>query len=1161
MKNSLRCLTVALAVSFSGAPAFAQQGKQADALETGEKAAKGVFKPEDKGGDAALQAAEDDERAKFVAEKEKQLSEVRQRQIREMRAILDKNPLYKNKADLLFRIAEKEWEEAKYRYFLQRKDYDKQYEAFLNGTLKAKPEEPQPDYSKALEEYKKLLKEFPNYARLDEVMFYLGRGLTQAEKKKEGASYMLRLTKEYPKSKYVTQAYLAVAEYYFENDLLFAAKTNYLKVLEDEKSNQYPYALYKLGYVHYNLKEYRESIQAFQKVVDLQKGADKRKVYLTQQAYSALDLAYAEVDDGWKEARDYFRKVGGDELAAENLEKIAKIYNKQDKTDDEVAVYEYLISQNKEGKKVPEYADYIVAAYKKLENLEKADEVINRFVQVFDPKSSWYTVNKGDEEAMTRSNQFRTEQLDWLIGQYHTKAQELEKLKNLEKADAYYKKAAGYYEMYIAAFPDAKDLYEKEFFLAEIYFFQTKEWDKAITHYKGVYTRDAKGKYSLDAAYAVILAAEEKMADAGLIARPERESDKKKGKGKVDGPDVTFVEKKDDKEFKPIPEAPLHETETAFVKACEDYVTLYPKDKEVPFVSFRAAEIYINKGHYGEGIKRLEVIMEHHPSHKFAGHAAATLFDSNYRLRRWDQMERWGRYMLQRKNFIVLNKQQLENVIAISINNYATELAERGKKENNPELLDKAVAEMLRFVNEYPKHEKAGIALFNAAAIQEKAEKTTEAVDLYESVIKRYPGSSQAIEAHFVLGALYESQTAFETAATYFEKMANIKLDAGKGKRGQKGRDAAPADPEAAKAEAEERSQIADALYNAGAIRMALEQTDAAITIFEKYIALFPDRDDTSDVHLRIAELQETKKDWGKALKVYDGWLKTYAKTQGKLVPEVYLRRAKVFQARSDKDARKDASRELDLAVKAYKRLPAAEQEDKRARRAAAEARFLEGEYVYGDFQAVKVAFPDSVLRKSLTKKAELLEKASTIFFEVLDFKAHDISAGALYRIGESFNVFAQSLFDLPIPEELTEDEKVVYRAELDDRAAPLAEKAIEASRRALQLAHNNHVYNEWSRRSAALLVKLSPDSFPILEDASVNTEWPVPAMFSTTFVEDPSVKLEAPKPAAPASTTATQAQPAAGAPAPAPASAAAAPADKTPAEKPAAAPAGKEAQ
>ncbi|MCB9521828.1 MAG: tetratricopeptide repeat protein [Myxococcales bacterium] len=1086
----------AAAFALLATPAAAQKVKKdgSDELATGEAAAKGVVRP-DEAKDAPPPA--DAELESFVADKEKQLSQVRQRQIVDMRQILKKDPLYKRKADLLFRIAEKEWAEGKYRYFLERKEYDKQYEEYLKGTLKKSPEEPSPDYSKALVEYKALLKEFPNYKRIDEVMFYLGQGLITAGKKKEGASYMLRLTKDYPKSKYVTRAYLAVAEYYFDNDLLFAAKTNYQKVIEDENSQQYPYALYKLGYVHYNLKEYEESITSFQKVVALSKGQDRRKVYFTNQAYSALSLAYAEVEDGWKRARDYFRQVGGAELATKQLEKIARTYSSQDKMDLEIAVYEYLIGENKQGGKIPEYAEYVTAAWKKMEDLGKTDEVINRFITYFDPKGSWHTVNKDNEEAMTRSKQYREEQMDWLIGTYHTKAQEFEeKLKDEQRASEHYAKAATYYRKYLEMFPDGKDNYDKEFYLAEILAYQAQDWDEAMQRYANVVKRDPKGKYSKDSAYKVILVAEEKMGKAGVIDPPEHFKDNKVT-GKAAKPTVVYTERKNDKEFKPIPETELHATEQGFVDACKMYTDTYPKDDEVPAVSFRAAEVYIKKGHYPEGIKRLEVIMEHHPKHQFASFAAATLFDSNYRLRRWDQMERWARYMLTKKNYKVLKKKQLQDVIAVSINNYATELKEKGAEaakggdaKTGNDFKEQAVKQWLRFVDEFGRkkelQEKAAIALFNAAATTEELENTEKAIDLYESVIKRYPKSSQATESHFVLGALYESQTDFKTAANYFEKMASF-----------------PDVP-----------QMADALYNAGAIRAALEEYEQAIDIFETYVKKFPERDDVREIYIKIAEFYEKLGKFGPAHKAYDNYIKKYRGSRADSLVEIHLRKAKLYIAEGGKNGRRSASKELGEAAKVFKKLPeeikaGTDANAKQVRRAAAEARFLEGEFIYQDFEEVKVSFPDRVLRRTLVQKANLLEKANKVYFEVLDFKAHDVSAGALFRIGESFYLFAKSLFDLPVPEELSEDEKFIYRAELDDRAAPLQEKAIEALQRAVQLAHKNHVYNVWSRQSAATLVKLSPESFPVLNDSTNDSTWRVPATFSTNFIKDPQGKLE----------------------------------------------------
>jgi hypothetical protein len=78
----------------------------------------------------------------------------------------------------------------------------------------------------------------------------------------------------------------------------------------------------------------------------------------------------------------------------------------------------------------------------------------------------------------------------------------------------------------------------------------------------------------------------------------------------------------------------------------------------------------------------------------------------------------------------------------------------------------------------------------------------------------------------------------------------------------------------------------------------------------------------------------------------------------------------------------------------------------------------------------------------------------------------------------------------------------------IEQTVLPLQEKAIESARKALELAHNNRIYNDWSKRSAKLLSQLSPESFPILNDEVVNTEWEVPATFSTQYISEPAGQL-----------------------------------------------------
>ena len=1036
----------------------------------------------------------------FRADKEAALSKSRLKRIKILTRLIDKHKQSPDMPDLLFQLAELEWDEAKYRYFLKRKEYDKVYETYLEGAITKRPEEPQPDYSRAEVHYQKLLSSFSNYRKIDTVLFFLAQGYKLSGNTSKMMQFMTRLTKEYPKSEYVTRANLALAEVYFEKNIMGAAETFYEEVVKDLKSPEYPYALYKLGYTYYNLHKYQESIVSFKKVIEMGLSG-KRKIAFQTQAYSALALSFTEEKNGWQEARDYFRsiepksKVEG--LMVEQLERMARIFDKQDKSKEQLEVYEFLIAEDPVSLKIPEYADAMVATYKKQEDLFLTEEQIMRFFEYFASKTSWGVANSGEgdakESARQRARQFRETQLDWLISSFHTKAQTLEKEKGDDKAAPYYEKAAVYYGRFLNEFPDSKDLYEKEFFLAEILSYQQGKWDDAITHYTGVLKRDPKGKYSKEAAYKVILCGEEKMATASLIPAPNhfKEAGKMKTKAKQASVEYTKADRSDD--FKPIPKKELHVTEVSFLEACKNYTDFYPEDSEVPSISFRAAELFIRAGHYAEGIKRLEVIMTYHAKHKFASYAAAVLFDANYRLRRWDQMERWGRYMLKQKNFKVLKKKQLEDVIAISINNYATELSDKGaelKKAGNfdegQKLQDQAVDQMLRFIKEFPKHPKAAIALSNAATLTERAERTKEAVELYERLIRQYKKSPQATEAHFVLGALYESQTKFELAADYFERMASFpNLD--------------------------DETKTKDSLYNAGAIRMALQQYRRAIKIFESYIKKFPKDDATRDLYFQIARAHQKLKDWKAERKIYTRYIKKFSKSHPKTIVQVYLMTAESHQKEGKSKARKLASKELAAALKAYGALDEKDKKDKQAQYSASRARFLEAEYLLLDFLAHQVIpFPQKKLVKTLTKKAELQQACEKAYLDVLKYKAFQVSAGAFFRIADIYNTFAKTLTGLEAPPELEDNPELleVYEIFIEEQVLPLEEKAVESARGALKLAHDNRVYNEWSKRSAALLSSLSPESFPVLNDAVVNTDWEVPATFSTKYIADPAGQL-----------------------------------------------------
>jgi TolA-binding protein len=108
---------------------------------------------------------------------------------------------------------------------------------------------------KAVKTYKGLTDNdaFRNYPKMDMALFYYGYTLQGGKYMKEARAVYDKLLKNYPNSKYVPEAHLAFADYYFEAGQLADAEARYKQVLKFPKSTAYWYAMYKMGWIHLNL--------------------------------------------------------------------------------------------------------------------------------------------------------------------------------------------------------------------------------------------------------------------------------------------------------------------------------------------------------------------------------------------------------------------------------------------------------------------------------------------------------------------------------------------------------------------------------------------------------------------------------------------------------------------------------------------------------------------------------------------------------------------------------------------------------------------------------------------------------------------------------------------------------------------------------------------
>lgn len=1014
--------------------------------------------------------------------------------IAQLDQIIAGDPYSDQKPEWMFQKAELMWESNNWGYLRERAEYNSCLDAVDKGSIdESECKEPSPDYSKPQAIYEDILKQYPQYTRLDEVIYRLGRGLIEAGKGAKAVALLERLVQNYPNSQYKPEAHLALGEFYFDKNVFTLAQTNYEEVLTFEDYSFREYARYKMGWVHYNQQRWRESIDTFKAVVE----NPDDKLGFQSQAINDLIIAFAQVDDGWKEAREYFlkydkeRKADDKAFAYTQMGRMAGYLEQQGQDDDAVKVYEWFLNERPNNGRVPSWMESIIIAKKKdVNNLEETEKAMNRFVAYLDPQGTWTQKNKDDKGAMNNAELLTEASLSYLSNLYHVRAQKNGESGKVEQSKSDYTKAADYYERFVKRFPNKPASFDMNFLLGEIYLYDLGKLEQAAKQYqivvdlykadkipKGVSKEEADKRVSA-AAFNSVSSYNELVkancADSILVKMAAASEGSKSGvydtKSKMD--------LENDKPNDKVDMQEVCKYELGFVKASDQWSTMFPKDDVTPTVDYVSAEVYKNRGHYDKSIPRYENIILNAPKkHRYRSFAGASLLDANYRLKKWDEVEKWARYLLEKKIFDVTPKEGLQQTIAFAINSRAVDLKNAGNT-------DKAATELLRLADEFPDSELAPGAVFNAAAIYESGEQINKAIDTYERVVKMSPKGKEAAEkqnekaaeALFVMGAIFESRADFDRAASYFERLADKKY--------------------------RDRPQSADAVYNAGVLREAMEQWGKAIEVYEKYVDLYGK--DSKDegvlknvrtIRLRTAYLEKEQEDWKASLKRFENFTKQAKKITPEETIEVYTEIGLMHEKIGGRNWEKKQDAAFKKAFETHAGLPpemkkesGKSKEQLKGEYYVSQAKFAQAERIYNNFEKVKLSFPDKVLQKRAVEKAELQVKAEALYFEIINLKNPFWVSAASYRIGQMYKDFSDNLYNLPMPEGLTPDVEDLYQMSVDDLAFPLQEKALIAFQSARQRALDLEAYNEWSSKSSAMISSLEKAAYPITGQEGVDT-------------------------------------------------------------------------
>ncbi len=1031
---------------------------------------------------------------------ELQVADKRRSQIENLRKIIAlTGDDQAEKPDLLFRLGELYFEESKHFFYeAHRKDDD--YIRAMNGGDAAGQQRAQAEKAELLgksreystmatDAYADIVQRFKDYARTDEVLYFLGHNLMEAGEDRKALAAYGRLIKHYAKpphvSRYLADAYLAYGEYYFVNSggrrdqLLEALK--YYQLAEGFPENQvYAFSIYKQGWCHFNLGDYARAMDKFKTVVLYAQFAGAQAVEkdggkggrntLVREARSDYVKAYARSERKASEARADFGQVTGDEEEQwQMLKALANLYYADGKDREAALTYNTLIGLRPRSPEAPGFQGRIVDCVLRAGNKKMTVDQVRRLVTIHDDVvKSGVIRDEKDKRALEEARELSERTLSNLAVSWHNEARKT-------RDDDTFAYANDVYGDYLTLFPENAKAYDLRFFWAELLNDNLQRFDKSAEQYGLVFAQDIErvkkgekpGKWMTNAAYNAVLAWDEVVRGA-------------EQKGTLKQPDVSDA-------TKPAEIAPLRK---ALLEASERYLEHIADGEKRVEIAFKVANIYYRHNHFEAAVARFAEIAEKHPGHKFedgqkAGELAANLIlDTFNLLNDWAKVNEWARRFY---NDPKLAQGEFRGQLAQVVEQSAFKLINQLEADKE---FAKAAEAYLAFVTEFPKSEIADRALFNASIDFFQAGMLERAIETRKRIIAQYPKSefvpasifanAEALEA---IGDFSEAADHYEQYVTGYERSTGSlgKKPAARAQRGRGRAKAAPA-PQSKQVWEEGKAQVA--LFNAGIFRDGLGQYRQALRNRERYLELWPKSSDAEVVFLSIADLHEKAGAWSRSLRHLEEYQKQYGRDPSKmLAAEGRLAQTYATKLRRPQDARRIYKRTWDYYEKLPNRTKGALSPV--ALDAVARAHFELSDEDWRKFVALKLRwgegrFMADHFKRSLQEKVRAMAAVQRRYTQTVQFGAGDPAICALYRVGESFHHMADAVANAPMPRGAPPELRDAIREELDAQAQPIREQAAEAFSVTVQKGQELDIFNDCFKKSLAQLRDgYRPEQFP----------------------------------------------------------------------------------
>jgi tetratricopeptide (TPR) repeat protein len=999
------------------------------------------------------------------------------------------------------------------------------------------------DYSKSLDLWERILKEFPQYRQTPSTIYLLAYyGKTKDERrslqlflalacanrykwydkptpppdKKEAIKRVENKTLRevygdctpYPNAdvELVRHAWVrGIADYHFtvpgEIDEAIAA---YNKVTNGgQDSKLYAEALYKLAWSYYKRDFLKESIEKFDESVKLYDATvaagstpplELRDESIQYIAVAFTDPWLGETDTdpnkAFERARAFYKGRENEPHVRDVWVSMGQAFEDLQAWDQAVDAYRIAIGPPWElNPKNPVVHQKIVNAFESKGDKLAADAAAAELATRYAPGTAWYAANEKDREAMDNQRRIAERALYAAARNTHSAATQLRKdYEAAGKKDpaqkqeylALYNSAVDLYRQFVSTYPESDYVYEFTFLQGEALFY-SERYREAITQYKFVRDhRDLGQTYYLDAARSV-------------LASYEAAAQKEVAEGKLQPLKVPTVA-----ELRQIPQPwqpqPIPQIYLELQQEYDTYQNIVQDPAAAPGQGINAALISLAYFHVDDAIARFRKVMDKFcaapPAKKGELAPAARAKDGILAI--YEAQGNFDAIEATNKQFISA-KCGDDTAVQLAINqNRSLNFSRAAELFKKQQYIPAAEAFYRFYKNAQQTDPDLPVALYNAAVSYKLADRPKTAIALFKEFTSRPEKNFR--ESPYYLDAM-RLTAASQQGSFQYDLAIKTYLDLYETTKKAKKLGIKPPEPIPGEKPMTLEQIGLDAVYNAAYAAEVSRDFKRAVELYRQYITVEPDRRKQDRAQWSIAGIYRQSGDVGNMTTAFDSWRRKYGKDAGNDDDYVksFYDTAEAHRKKGRTAQAKGAEKETIAAWKARGSV-----KNSAGAKMAAEYALKDAEEFYDKTWApfeIKAAATSTNLntakkqiQQQQDKIADLRKQAEDKYIALDQYGVVEASMAAKVRFGDIQYDRAQKIANIPIPKIIQNNDAAISAFETQ-RDAALKKDLDEAKlnwAEVADLAKRNGVSNKWSQHALENLAREFPDQYKALRQELV---------------------------------------------------------------------------